>query len=231
MNALIKIDQANFDGQEQQAVNARDLHDFLQVKTRFNDWINNRIKKYGFVENVDFVTLTKNLVNGGFFVEYFINTGMAKELSMVENNAKGREARRYFIDCERQAKQAQIALPKTFSEALRLAADLQDQLSIAAPKAKALDLLSDRSEAFNFRLTAKHLKVKEPVLKQTLIAFGWIYRNGRIEATSKALDAKYMVQVTGVSDANGRQYTQALFTGKGVAKLAEYFSQPEKKTA
>ncbi|GMA76311.1 hypothetical protein GCM10025880_27280 [Methylorubrum aminovorans] len=39
--------------------------------------------------------------------EYHLTMDMAKELSMVENNAQGRAARRYFIDCERRAKEAE----------------------------------------------------------------------------------------------------------------------------
>ena len=84
------------------AVNARELWGKLDVKTRFNDWIANRIEKYDFVENQDFITLTENLVSGGKQTNYFISLDMAKELSMVENNAQGKIARRYFIECEKK---------------------------------------------------------------------------------------------------------------------------------
>lgn len=98
---LIKITQNE---QGEQLVSGRELHQFLEVKSRFNDWIKNRIEKYRFVENIDFTTLTKNLVNGGKETDYIIRLDMAKELSMVENNDKGRQARRYFIECEKQLK-------------------------------------------------------------------------------------------------------------------------------
>jgi phage anti-repressor protein len=80
-----------------QTVNARDLHAFLEVASRYNDWISNRIKQFNFEEGRDFVALTKNLVGGGVEKEHFLTLDMAKELSMVERNAKGKEARQYFI--------------------------------------------------------------------------------------------------------------------------------------
>ena len=49
-------------------VNARELHYFLEVQSRFNDWMSNRIEKYGFIENQDFTTFTKNLVSKLFGV-------------------------------------------------------------------------------------------------------------------------------------------------------------------
>ena len=45
-----------------QAVNARELHTFLEVQTRFNDWIAARITDYAFVENQDYVRFTENSV-------------------------------------------------------------------------------------------------------------------------------------------------------------------------
>jgi phage anti-repressor protein len=97
MNELIRITQ---DEQGSQVVSARELYGFLEVKSRFNDWIKNRIIKYGFLEDRDYVALTKNLVGGGTEMEYVLTLGMAKELSMVERNEKGKEARQYFIQCE-----------------------------------------------------------------------------------------------------------------------------------
>lgn len=100
MNELIKITRT--DGIE--TVNARELHEFLCVQSKFADWVKNRIEKYDFVDGVDFVTVSKNLENGGATKEYFLSVNMAKELSMVENNDHGKQARRYFIKMEKIAK-------------------------------------------------------------------------------------------------------------------------------
>jgi anti-repressor protein len=86
LNQLIKI-ITNEQGQK--LVSARELHEFLEVKSKYADWIKNRIKKYGFIENTDFITLSKILENGGKEYDHVLTIGMAKELSMVENNEKG----------------------------------------------------------------------------------------------------------------------------------------------
>ncbi len=98
------------------AVNARDLHAFLENKKQFADWIQHRIKKYGLVEGTDFVTISPNGEAGagaalaGFNKkEYALTMDAAKELSMVEGNAKGKVARKYFIECEKQLKQVTTA--------------------------------------------------------------------------------------------------------------------------
>ncbi|WP_162505820.1 antA/AntB antirepressor family protein [Candidatus Arsenophonus triatominarum] len=108
MQNLINIETKNINGGLIQTVNARDLHAFLEIKSRFNDWIKNRIREYNFIENLDFITLTKNLVGGGSRVDYHISLDMAKELSMVERNEKGKQARQYFIECERRILQSQL---------------------------------------------------------------------------------------------------------------------------
>lgn len=84
-------------------VNARELHQFLKVKTRFNDWIKARIKKYQFRENQDFFSSQTSIQTAKGeqkALEYLITITMAKELAMVENNDQGRAARQYFIHCE-----------------------------------------------------------------------------------------------------------------------------------
>ena len=121
MNELIKLNQSAINGELQQTVNARELHAFLEVRTRFNDWIAARINEYGFVENQDFVSFTENAVKmqkGRPSKEYQISLDMAKELAMVERNEKGKQARQYFITCEKLAKQASTS---SLSEQLKVA--------------------------------------------------------------------------------------------------------------
>lgn len=101
MTNLIPITQSVINSESVQSVNARELHAFLKVATRFNDWISARIKEYQFVENQDFATFTENPVKGRPAKEYAITLDMAKELSMVERNAKGKEARQYFIEVDK----------------------------------------------------------------------------------------------------------------------------------
>lgn len=104
---LIPTVSGCLDGQTQALVNARDLHEFLGVETRFDKWIQRRIEEYGFTQVIDFIESPK-MANRGFWQtetkDYLISLDMAKELCMVERNEKGREARRYFIEMEKQAK-------------------------------------------------------------------------------------------------------------------------------
>lgn len=113
MNELIKIETHNIANNSVNAVNARDLHNLLEVGRDFSSWVKGRIDKYGFVENLDYVII-QNLsspVSGSskarqqVIKDYYISLDMAKELCMVENNDKGREIRRYFIECENRLKE------------------------------------------------------------------------------------------------------------------------------
>ena len=101
MKDLIKI-TTNDKGQ--QLVSARELHEFLEVKKDFTDWFKYRVAQYGFEENLDFTTILGKSTGGRPSKDFAIKIEMAKELSMVENSEKGKEARKYFIECEKIAK-------------------------------------------------------------------------------------------------------------------------------
>lgn len=107
MNELIPLH--DYDGKK--AVSARDLHSFLESKRDFSAWIKQRITKYGLIENQDYIVFTQmgeNLSGGRPTIEYALTLDAAKELSMVEGNAKGRKARKYFIACEKQLKSMEL---------------------------------------------------------------------------------------------------------------------------
>lgn len=108
---LIPTTQLVLNNENTTAISARELWKFLESKQEFANWIHNRIEKYGFLEGKDF-TVDKfvNGENKGRFavVEYYISLDMAKELSMMENNARGRQARQYFIEVERRYRQTAI---------------------------------------------------------------------------------------------------------------------------
>ena len=108
MNELISLNQSAINGELQQTVNARDLHGFLESKQDFSTWIKNRVEQYDFVENQDFITLHKKMereIGGTTRIEYHITLDMAKELAMVERNEKGKQARQYFIECEKKLRE------------------------------------------------------------------------------------------------------------------------------
>lgn len=123
--------------------NARELHQFLGVKSRFNDWIKSRINEYGFVKNQDFIFVTKNSVakngrGGHNKTDYHITLDMAKELAMVEKNAKGRAVRRYFIDCEKRAMAQNHDLLSQFNKAVL---DFEQLEQLASNAGRALSVV------------------------------------------------------------------------------------------
>jgi len=107
MSGLIKIAPRQLGGEAIETVNARELHAFLEVGTAYAAWINERIEQYGFVESKDYVVFSpegKNPRGGRPLKEHAISMDMAKELAMVERTDKGKQARQYFIACERAAR-------------------------------------------------------------------------------------------------------------------------------
>jgi len=98
MNDLIKI---NYDNADRPTVLGRELHEALEVKSKYSDWFKNMCG-YGFTENIDFTPFSKNLENGGRTIEHAITIPMAKELCMLQRTEKGKEMRRYFIAVEEQ---------------------------------------------------------------------------------------------------------------------------------
>ena len=118
MNELISLTQSAINGELQQTVNARELHAFLEVQTAFKDWIARRIAEYGFEDEKDFCSFLSESKGGRPSKEYQISLDMAKELAMVERNEKGKQARQYFITCEKLAKQA---INASLSEQLKIA--------------------------------------------------------------------------------------------------------------
>ena len=114
MENLIKV---SVNESNEQIVSGRELYEFLEVKTRYNDWIERKIKKYEFIENIDFITITQKRVtvqgNEINYNEHILKLSMAKELAMLENNDKGKQARLYFIKCEEEyKKQKQVTFSR-----------------------------------------------------------------------------------------------------------------------
>lgn len=107
MNEMIRTTNAIINNENVNAVNARELHEFLGVGKDFTSWIKNRIEKYDFTKGVDYL-LTKigeQLPSGTKYrTDYIITLDMAKELAMVENNERGKQARQYFIEVEKNAR-------------------------------------------------------------------------------------------------------------------------------
>lgn len=116
MNELIKINSNN-------TVSARELHEFLKIETRFDIWFN-RMKEYGFVEKVDYEKIVSKVhvqkrTRTYEQVDYEITLDMAKEISMIQRSEKGKQARQYFINCEKKLKEV-VKKPLTTLEQLKL---------------------------------------------------------------------------------------------------------------
>ncbi len=238
MNDLIKV---NRDDTGKQTVNARELHEFLESKQQFTNWITNRVEQYGFSEGTDFVKLNCFIKSDSKpRTEYHISIDMAKELSMVERNEKGKQARQYFIECERRAKDpihvlndpvAMRGLLLTYSEKVLA---LEETVNQQKPKVIALDRLSTANGSMCITDAAKTLQIQPKILFQWMSASGWIYKRAGGSGSWIAYQNRIQQGVlehktTTVTRGDGSEKTtfQVLVTPKGLAVLAEKLSIEE----
>lgn len=132
--SLVPVFLGQIGGTPAYVCDGRDLHAFLENGDLFANWIKSRIEKYSFEEHQDFVLVLENPKikkgRGGDrrSKDYHLSLDMAKELSMVENNEKGRQVRRYFIEMEKKAL-ADARQPALASEPTSLLLSEQQTLS------------------------------------------------------------------------------------------------------
>jgi phage anti-repressor protein len=107
------------DKEARTVVNAREMHDFVESGQDFSDWIKSRVEKYKFLEGEDFSIILWKSTGGRPAKEYLLSIDMAKEIAMVENNDKGRQVRKYFIECERRLRASRGLIGAKDAEKMR----------------------------------------------------------------------------------------------------------------
>lgn len=188
MNELIKVDYTT----DRPTVSARELHEFLKVSTEYRHWFP-RMCEYGFTEGQDFnpVIFERVQNEGGRLVSRTVDDAqltidMAKEICMLQRNEKGKQARQYFLQLERDwnspekvmARALMVAQKKLEERDIRISA-LTVQNQIMAPKADYFDEIVDRNLLTNFRETAKQLGIGEKSFIAFLLEKKYIYRDKR----------------------------------------------------
>ena len=229
------IIQANKD--LQQAVSARELYAFLAPTERFASWFDRQLQ-YGFVDGQDYLGCEFfNTLANQRLADFFISVDMAKEISMIQRSDKGRQARQYFIECERKATQSSPvmpALPDFTNPALaaRAWADeyqakqlAQEQLALAAPKVAHYDAVVERSTLLNATQVAHSVGLSSPQrLNKQLEALG-VY-NGNCKR-GKEFRAWFLDKGLGEMKQSSTGHQQPLFTTKGQAWIFEKLASSE----
>lgn len=136
MGELIKIEVKN----NQQLVSGRELHEFLEIKTPYTQWFE-RMCEYGFVENTDYIPVSQKSESGGIsgvkvVQDHLMTLNMAKEISMLQRNKKGKQARIYFIKCEEAWNSPEMILARANQIQSRMIEDYAKKIEVLENKVK-----------------------------------------------------------------------------------------------
>lgn len=152
---LVPVFTGTIQNQPVQLCNGRDLHAFLAVGRDFATWIKDRIAEYGFTDGEDFSPVLGKSTGGRRSRDYHLTLDMAKELAMVERNEKGRQARRYFIECERRALAAVSPAPTLQKSGL--GRSLREEIHQAVAEAVATELPKLTAPLYSLKNIWAHL--------------------------------------------------------------------------
>lgn len=214
---LIKVGKS---AKGENIVSGRELHEFLGVKARYNDWFN-RMKEYGFIENIDFAAITQKRVtaqgNETSYIDHVLKLDTAKEIAMIQRSEKGKQARQYFIEVEKQFKQ--LALPSyqiedpiqrayQWAEEQKQKLALSNQIEEQKPKIEYLETVLESNSTFTVTQIAED--------------FGW---------SANKLN-KYLFD-KGIQRKVNRQWVlYAMYKGEGLTDTkTQYYKQDKEKTA
>lgn len=219
MNELIPIQTKQ---QMEPVISGRDLYDFLEIKDNYTDWFK-RMTGYGFEEGKDFIGISRESTGGRPSIDHALKLDTAKEISMIQRNERGKEARQYFISVEKEFNSPE----KIMARALRIAdetintlklvnSNLATQTAIMAPKAEYFDEMVDRNLLTSFRDTAKMYEIKEKTFISYLMEKKYLYRDGKGKLTPYADKNNGLFEVKeSINNKTGWSGTQTMITPKG----------------
>ena len=233
MNELIKIEVK----EGQQLASGRELHKFLEIGTEYMKWFS-RMINYGFVENVDFIVIVKNDEDDTAFggirksTDHLIKLNMAKEISMLQRNEKGKEARTYFIKCEEAWNSPEMILARANQIQSRMIEDytkkievLENKIQEDKPKVEFYNDVTDSKHTCDMQTVAKVLNFKG-VGRNTLFE---ILRNENIlqpdnKPYQKFVDAGWfrLIETKYNDEMSGelRIYFKTVIFQKGIEKIS-----------
>lgn len=229
MKELIKVDFSA----DRLTVSARDLHEFMEVKSRYNDWFRN-MAQYGFTEGEDYYYFSSNRSDGlpgkprG---DAALTIDMAKEICMLQRNEKGKQARQYFIQLEKDWNSPE----KVMARALKIAdakiktleeanAEMKAKIDEDAPKVQYADMTAGNDGVMLIREFCKYLrqqgcKIGEKRMFSDLREKGFLIKDGRAKnrPTQRAMEmGLFAVRQNAITTHDGTFTTSTtLLTEKG----------------
>lgn len=233
----------NVTEEDKQIVSGRDLHMFLEIGTQYTKWFE-RMCEYGFSENVDFRAVSQKRLtaqgNESTFIDHELTIDMAKQLCMLARNDKGKQAREYFIQIERDWNSPE----KVMGRALKIAnnvinnqkitiAQQNQQLQELQPKATYYDLVLQNTSLLSITQIAKDFGLSARRLNQILKDKGVQYKQsdqwflyqkyadkGYTSSKTTALDAERSVMHTYWTQ-KGRLFIYELLKSINILPLIE----------
>lgn len=230
----------------QQVASGRDLHAYLGVSSNYTTWFD-RMVGYGFVEGQDFIALLSNSgkqVHGGANkTDHAVTFDMAKELGMIQRTPEGKRIRQYFIEAEKKA--AMASAPKTYLEALKVAAEIEEsrlileaQVEADKPKVIFADAVSTSKTSILVGELAKLIcangvNIGQNRLFDQLRSDGFLIRRKGTDwnmPTQRSMDmGLFRVKETAVTHSDGHVSVNKTpkVTGKGQQYFINYFLSPD----
>ena len=224
-------------------ISGRQLHMFLEVQTRYNDWFT-RMKEYGFTEGVDFNLLKNEQVQTEGtrevrreVIDHLMTLSMAKELAMLQRTEKGKEARLYFIRVEEKWNSPVQVMARALLLSKKMLDDTQAQLTDARtqierdrPKVLFADSVSASDTTILIGELAKIIKQSGVDMGQNRL-FQWMRKKGYLVSrqgtdynmpTQKSMDMElFTIKETTITHADG--HTTISKTPKVTGKGQVYF--------
>lgn len=244
MNELIKVDYSG----DKPAVSARDLHEFLEVGSEYSHWFK-RMCEYGFTEGQDFSSFLTESTGGRPAQDAALSIDMAKEICMLQRNEKGKIARQYFLQLERDWNSPE----KVMARALQIAERTVNSLKVEnarlvidnqamQPKALFADSVAASGSTVLVGELAKILRQNGIDVGEKRL-FNWMRENGYLikrkgtdynMPTQKSMEqGLFKIKETVISHSDGHTSVNKTpkITGKGQQYFISIFLNPGTPTS